>query len=170
MPDPVGFLGKLLSYAWRASFVRRQLKMKVKKRRGGALFSPSQQHYCRHGRFCPAQFPGVIMSRGDARGRFGTSLRRPSRQAGRIHSLALMGTITMSALHMFLPASEPARSEALAQLKKTHHVPRHLVRGIARGDLGKRALAISDDVPQVQQEAPPQEPQSLDPPAPVQAT
>jgi hypothetical protein len=37
----------------------------------------------------------------------------------------------MSALHMFLPASEPARSEALAQLLKTHHLPRHLVRGTA---------------------------------------
>ena len=50
----------------------------------------------------------------------------------------------MSALHMFLPASEPARSEALALLQKTHHVPRHLVRGLARGaTLGsKRALAL----------------------------
>lgn len=93
----------------------------------------------------------------------------PGAASGRVHSLALMGTITMSALHMFLPASEPARSEALAQLKKTHHVPRHLVRGIARGDLGKRGLAISNEVPQVQQEAPSQEPQSLDPP-PLQAS
>ncbi len=91
-------------------------------------------------------------------------------QAGPVHSLALMGTITMSALHMFLPASEPARSEALAQLKKTHHVPRHLVRGIARGDLAKRGLAVSNEVPQVQQEAPSQEPQSLDPPPPLQAS
>jgi hypothetical protein len=80
-----------------------------------------------------------------------------------------MGTITMSALHMFLPASEPARSEALAQLKKTHHVPRHLVRGIARSDLGKRGLAMSDEIPQSQQEASSQEPQSLDPP-PLQAS
>ncbi|PIF73683.1 hypothetical protein CLU95_0781 [Variovorax sp. 54] len=38
----------------------------------------------------------------------------------------------MSALHMFLPVSEPARSEALALFIKTHHVPRHLVRGISR--------------------------------------
>ncbi|WPG35726.1 hypothetical protein [Variovorax sp. EBFNA2] len=37
----------------------------------------------------------------------------------------------MSALHMFLPVSEPARSEALAQFIKTHHIPRHLVRGIS---------------------------------------
>ena len=94
----------------------------------------------------------------------------PLRQAGRVHSLALMGTITMSALHMFLPASEPARSEALAQLKKTHHVPRHLVRGIARGDLRKRGLAISNEVPQVQQEVPSQDPQSVDPPQPLQAS
>ncbi|BEP54142.1 hypothetical protein GmRootV118_13860 [Variovorax sp. V118] len=38
----------------------------------------------------------------------------------------------MSALHMFLPVSEPARSEALALFIKTHHVPRHLVRGTSR--------------------------------------
>lgn len=38
----------------------------------------------------------------------------------------------MSALHMFLPVSEPARSEALAQFIKTHHLPRHLVRGTSR--------------------------------------
>lgn len=38
----------------------------------------------------------------------------------------------MSALHMFLPVCEPARSEALALFIKTHHVPRHLVRGISR--------------------------------------
>ncbi|WP_082548785.1 hypothetical protein [Variovorax sp. Root473] len=38
----------------------------------------------------------------------------------------------MSALHMFLPVCEPARSEALAQFIKTHHVPRHLVRGTSR--------------------------------------
>ncbi len=37
----------------------------------------------------------------------------------------------MSSLHMFLPACEPARSETLAKLLKTHHVPRHLVKGIA---------------------------------------
>ncbi|WP_155419612.1 hypothetical protein [Variovorax paradoxus] len=38
----------------------------------------------------------------------------------------------MSALQMFLPASEPARSEALEQIRKTHHLPRHLVRGPGR--------------------------------------
>ncbi|MDM0077127.1 hypothetical protein QTH90_22150 [Variovorax sp. J2P1-59] len=87
-----------------------------------------------------------------------------------IYSLALMGATTMSSLHMFLPASEPARSEALAQLKKTHHLPRHLVRGIARADLGKRGLAaVSDEVPQAQQEAPVPEQQPPDP-SPVQAS
>jgi hypothetical protein len=45
----------------------------------------------------------------------------------------------MSPLQMFLPASEPARSEALAALQKSHHLPRHLVRGIARS--GKRSSA-----------------------------
>ena len=90
---------------------------------------------------------------GHARGRF-------------FHSLALMGTTTMSSLHMFLPASEPARSEALAQLKKTHHIPRHLVRGTSRADLGKRGLvAVSEEIPQSQQEAPPQEQQPPDPAA-----
>ena len=74
----------------------------------------------------------------------------------------------MSTLHMFLPASEPARSEALAQLKKTHHVPRHLVKGTARGDLGKRGLVISHEILQSQQEAPSEEPQSI--PPPLQAT
>jgi hypothetical protein len=77
----------------------------------------------------------------------------------------------MSALHMFLPASEPARSEALAQLKKTHHVPRHLVRGIARNESsGKRGLAVSQESPQSQQEAALEVPQALEPPPPLQAT
>ncbi|MDH6595030.1 hypothetical protein M2165_004919 [Variovorax sp. TBS-050B] len=48
----------------------------------------------------------------------------------------------MSALHMFLPASEPARSEMLAQLLKTHHIPRHLVRGIALRKQGEREKAM----------------------------
>ena len=34
-------------------------------------------------------------------------------------SLALMGTTKMSSLQMFLPVSEPARSEALSRLKRT---------------------------------------------------
>ncbi|MBO9513902.1 MAG: hypothetical protein J7549_07255 [Variovorax sp.] len=42
---------------------------------------------------------------------------------------------------MFLPAAEPARSEALARLQRTHHVPRHLVRAIVRGELGRHAAA-----------------------------
>lgn len=51
---------------------------------------------------------------------------------------------------MFLPASEPARSEALALFLKTHHLPRHLVRGLARGGVGKRRG--DGVVPQVQQQ------------------
>jgi len=46
----------------------------------------------------------------------------------------------MSALQMFLPASEPARSQALADLQRTGRLPRHLVRGIARG--AKRGLQM----------------------------
>lgn len=69
----------------------------------------------------------------------------------------------MSALHMFLPVSEPARSEALAQLIKTHHVPRHLVRGIAR----RHEIECGPPAPirtsQSLQQAPSQEPQ---PPTP----
>ena len=49
---------------------------------------------------------------------------------------------------MFLPASEPARSEALALLQKTHHIPRHLVRGIVRGAAGKRAAIAQAQVEQ----------------------
>ena len=45
---------------------------------------------------------------------------------------------TMSVMHMFLPASEPARSEALAQFLRTHHIPRRLVRGLGRKDLGEQ--------------------------------
>jgi hypothetical protein len=44
---------------------------------------------------------------------------------------------------MFLPAFEPARSEALAQFLKTHHVPRHLVKGISRTDPGEHEPAVS---------------------------
>jgi hypothetical protein len=43
----------------------------------------------------------------------------------------------MSVLQMFLPVSEPARSEALEQLRRTHHLPRHLVRGIGRRTQGE---------------------------------
>jgi len=43
----------------------------------------------------------------------------------------------MSVLQMFLPVSEPARSEALEQLRRTHHLPRHLVRGIGRRPQGE---------------------------------
>ncbi|RST46645.1 hypothetical protein EJI00_20740 [Variovorax sp. DXTD-1] len=43
----------------------------------------------------------------------------------------------MSVLQMFLPVSEPARSEALEQLRRTHHLPRHLVRGIRRRTQGE---------------------------------
>ena len=41
----------------------------------------------------------------------------------------------MSSLQKLLPACEPARSEALALLAKAHHIPRHLVKGIARRGL-----------------------------------
>ncbi|HEY2257868.1 MAG TPA: hypothetical protein VGI11_19700 [Variovorax sp.] len=58
----------------------------------------------------------------------------------------------MSPLQMFLPASEPARSEALAALQRSHHLPRHLVRGIARGAGAKRALAASASTEQMEQE------------------
>ena len=54
---------------------------------------------------------------------------------------------------MFLPASEPARSEALALLQKTHHLPRHLVRGIVPGGFGKRAAALATGPVQVQQQS-----------------
>lgn len=43
----------------------------------------------------------------------------------------------MSVLQMFLPASEPARSEALEYIRRTHHLPRHLVRGTGRRGLGE---------------------------------
>jgi hypothetical protein len=59
----------------------------------------------------------------------------------------------MSPLQMFLPASEPARSEALAALQKNRHLPRHLVRGIARGASGKRAMAEASA--QMEQQLPP---------------
>ncbi|HET7834453.1 MAG TPA: hypothetical protein VFL43_01490 [Variovorax sp.] len=58
----------------------------------------------------------------------------------------------MSSLQMFLPASEPARSEALALLQKSHRLPRHLVRGIVPGGSGKRA-ALATGPDQVQQQA-----------------
>ena len=59
----------------------------------------------------------------------------------------------MSSLQMFLPASEPARSEALAKLQRTHHLPRHLVRGVALGDSRRRAV-VATGVPQSQQSIP----------------
>jgi hypothetical protein len=59
----------------------------------------------------------------------------------------------MSSLQMFLPASEPARSEALAKLKRAHHPPRHLVKGIARGEQGRHP-AVAASVPQSQQSVP----------------
>ncbi|WP_431273912.1 hypothetical protein ACQ858_17590 [Variovorax ureilyticus] len=49
----------------------------------------------------------------------------------------------MSSLEKFLPASEPARSEALAKLQRTHHLPRHLVKGVARGEQGRRATVAA---------------------------
>jgi len=51
---------------------------------------------------------------------------------------------------MFLPVCEPARSEALAQLIRTHHVPRHLVKGIAIRNRGACGPAAPVDAPQQQ--------------------
>jgi hypothetical protein len=59
----------------------------------------------------------------------------------------------MSALQMFLPASEPARSEALEQLRRTHHIPRHLVRGIGRKTHGEPAPIAFIGPMQSQQQA-----------------
>jgi hypothetical protein len=67
----------------------------------------------------------------------------------------------MSSLQKLLPACEPARSEALALLAKAHHLPRHLVKGIA-----KRGLAAAGIPQQEQQQSPVQSPPS--PEAPLQ--
>lgn len=69
----------------------------------------------------------------------------------------------MSSLQKLLPACEPARSEALALLAKAHHLPRHLVKGIARRGLA--AVGVPQHQQQQQQE-PAQGPQS--PEAPLQ--
>jgi hypothetical protein len=58
----------------------------------------------------------------------------------------------MSSLQKLLPACEPARSEALALLAKTHHVSRHLVKGIARRGLA--AAGVSQPQQQQQEPAP----------------
>ena len=71
----------------------------------------------------------------------------------------------MSALHRFLPACEPARSEMLAQLVKTHHVPRHLVKGIVPRSHGARIETTSADAPQGQQQAQQASPQDSEAPA-----
>ncbi|WP_076998285.1 hypothetical protein [Variovorax sp. KK3] len=70
----------------------------------------------------------------------------------------------MSSLQKVLPACEPARSQALALLAKTHHVPRHLVKGIAKHGL------VVGGVPQHQQEEPQADAQDagLLPKAPIQ--
>ncbi|VTU36089.1 hypothetical protein H6CHR_04612 [Variovorax sp. PBL-H6] len=73
----------------------------------------------------------------------------------------------MSSLQKLLPACEPARSEALALLAKAHHLPRHLVKGIA-----SRGLAAVG-VPQHQQQLPQQPepvPSPKSPEAPLQAS
>jgi hypothetical protein len=56
----------------------------------------------------------------------------------------------MSSLQKLLPACEPARSEALALLAKAHHLPRHLVKGIARRGLA--AVGVPQHQQQQQQE------------------
>ncbi|HJS03705.1 MAG TPA: hypothetical protein VJ832_09515 [Variovorax sp.] len=68
----------------------------------------------------------------------------------------------MSSLQKLLPACEPARSEALALLAKAHHVPRHLVKGIA-----KRGLAAVG-MPQQQQQQEPAQGRPQSPEAPLQ--
>ncbi|OUM01714.1 hypothetical protein [Variovorax sp. JS1663] len=68
----------------------------------------------------------------------------------------------MSSLQKLLPACEPARSEALALLAKAHHLPRHLVKGIA-----KRGLAVGG-APQLQQEQQQASMQDAQPQAPLQ--
>ena len=70
----------------------------------------------------------------------------------------------MSSLQKLLPACEPARSEALALLAKAHHLPRHLVKGIARRGLA--AVGVPQQPQQQQQQEPAQGPQS--PEAPLQ--
>ncbi|KWT78643.1 MULTISPECIES: hypothetical protein [unclassified Variovorax] len=70
----------------------------------------------------------------------------------------------MSSLQKLLPACEPARSEALALLAKAHHLPRHLVKGIARRGLA--AVGVPQHQQQTQQQEPAQGPQS--PEAPLQ--
>jgi hypothetical protein len=71
----------------------------------------------------------------------------------------------MSSLQKLLPACEPARSEALALLAKAHHLPRHLVKGIARRGLA--AVGVPQHPQQQQQQEPAQGPQS--PEAPLQS-
>ena len=71
----------------------------------------------------------------------------------------------MSSLQKLLPACEPARSEALALLAKAHHLPRHLVKGIARRGLAAVGVPQHQQQQQQQQE-PAQGPQS--PEAPLQ--
>jgi hypothetical protein len=58
----------------------------------------------------------------------------------------------MSSLQKLLPACEPARSEALALLAKAHHLPRHLVKGIARRGLA--AVGVPQQPQQQQQQGP----------------
>ncbi|TWD91306.1 hypothetical protein FB547_101991 [Variovorax beijingensis] len=59
----------------------------------------------------------------------------------------------MSVLQMFLPASEPARSEALELIRRTHHLPRHLVRGTGRRGLGESGPGLLVGPVQSQQQA-----------------
>ncbi|MDQ0589224.1 hypothetical protein [Variovorax paradoxus] len=72
----------------------------------------------------------------------------------------------MSVLQMFLPASEPARSEALELIRRTHHLPRHLVRGTGRRGLGESGPGLLVGPVQSQQQASsPQEMQTRAAPA-----
>jgi hypothetical protein len=73
----------------------------------------------------------------------------------------------MSSLQKLLPACEPARSEALALLAKAHHLPRHLVKGIARRGLAAVGVPQHQHQQQQQQQEPAQGPQLPD--APLQS-
>jgi hypothetical protein len=72
----------------------------------------------------------------------------------------------MSSLQKLLPACEPARSEALALLAKAHHLPRHLVKGIARRGLA--AVGVPQHPQQQQEQGPAKGPQA--PEAPLQSS
>jgi hypothetical protein len=102
----------------------------------------------------------LIMSDGHARGRLRPEVLAPISAGSTTFLFWRLRDDTMSVLHMFLPVSEPARSETLAQLIKTHHIPRHLVRGIALENRGEREAAVPVGALQSQQQVQSPEPQA----------